>query len=58
MKVILECDGDGKIFEDIFTSIDDNFDINDSIFYAIDYEPNIVNVHHTEFGDMKITIEG
>ena len=57
MKVILECDGTKNRFQDIFTSMDDNFDINDSIFYAMDYDPDIVNIHHTEYGDIKITIE-
>ena len=57
MKVILECNGDREVFQNIFTSMDGSFDINDSIFYAVDYNSNMVNVHCTEFGDMKITIE-
>ena len=57
MRVILECNGDRQTFQNIFTSMDDNDYIAYIIFYAMDYEPDIVNVHCTEFGDMKITIE-
>lgn len=58
MRVILECDGNDETFEKIFDSIDDEFNITDSIFYQIDYEQKgEVGIHHTEYGDIKITVE-
>ena len=58
MRVILEFDGDSEDFKMAFDAMDDQFDIGDSIFYQIDYDPNDVGVHTTEYGDIEITIEG
>ena len=61
MKVILEFDGSEQDFERAFDSKDDNFYINDSIFYEIDYgdstEENSHSIHRTEYGDIRIKVE-
>lgn len=61
MKVILEFDGSEQDFERAFDSKDENFYINDSIFYEIDYgdssEENGRSAHRTEYGDIKIKVE-
>lgn len=61
MKVILEFDGSEQDFERAFDSKDENFYINDSIFYEIDYGDssgeNGRSVHRTEYGDIKIKVE-
>ena len=57
MRVILECDGDREMFQDIFCAMDDEFNINDNIFYTMDYEPNEKGVHCTKYGTITIKIE-
>ena len=62
MKVILEFDGDVQDFERALDSMDENFAINDTIFWLLDYgvEPDEVSgdcKHHTEYGDIKITAD-
>lgn len=68
MKVILEFDGSEEDFERAFDSMDENFNINDSVFWEIDYGESGRNLsrkesalshstHHTEFGDIKIKVE-
>ena len=62
MKVILEFDGSEEDFERAFDSMDDQFNINDSVFWEIDYGSNPdetrgYSLHHTEYGDIKITVE-
>lgn len=62
MKVILEFDGSEEDFERAFDSMDDDFNINDSVFWEIDYgtssvEPNESSYHRTKYGDIKITVE-
>lgn len=62
MKVILEFDGNSEDFERALDSMDENFNINDTIFWLLDYgvEPNKISgdcVHHTEYGDIKITAD-
>ena len=58
MKVILEFDGSEEDFERAFDSMDDQFNINDSIFWEIDYgDGKGAGFHRTEYGDIKITVE-
>ena len=62
MKVILEFDGREEDFERAFDSMDDQFNINDSIFWEIDYGSNPdetrgYSLHRTEYGDIKIKVE-
>lgn len=59
MKVILEFDGSEQDFERAFDSKDENFYINDSIFYEIDYGDSSEDraIHRTEYGDIKIKVE-
>lgn len=68
MKVILEFDGSEEDFEHAFDSMDEQFNINDSIFWEIDYGESGRNLsrkesalakslHRTEYGDIKITVE-
>ena len=62
MKVVLEFDGSEEDFERAFDSMDDNFNINDSIFWEIDYGSNPDetrghSLHRTEYGDIKIKVE-
>lgn len=60
MKVILEFDGSEQDFERAFDSKDENFYINDSIFYEIDYGDSSEEdraIHRTEYGDIKIKVE-
>lgn len=62
MKVILEFDGSEEDFERAFDSMDDNFNINDSVFWEIDYgssskETGDCSIHRTEYGDIKIKVE-
>ena len=62
MKVILEFDGSEEDFERAFDSMDDNFNINDSIFWEIDYGDNPDegrghSLHRTQYGDIKIKVE-
>lgn len=62
MKVILEFDGSEEDFERAFDSMDDQFNINDSVFWEIDYggnpdETRGCSLHRTEYGDIKITVE-
>lgn len=62
MKVILEFDGSEEDFERAFDSMDDNFNINDSIFYEIDYgsspdETRDCSIHRTEYGGIRIKVE-
>lgn len=62
MKVILEFNGSEEDFERAFDSMDDEFNINDSIFWEIDYGDNPdegrgYSLHRTEYGDIKITVE-
>lgn len=62
MKVILEFNGSEEDFERAFDSMDDQFNINDSIFWEIDYGDNPdgergYSLHRTEYGDIKITVE-
>lgn len=62
MKVVLEFDGSEEDFERAFDSMDDNFNINDSIFWEIDYGSNPDEIrghslHRTEYGDIKIKVE-
>lgn len=58
MKVILEFDGSEEDFERAFDSMDDQFNINDSIFWEIDYgDGKGAGFHNTEYGNIKITVE-
>ena len=57
MKVTLECDGDQQKWLDIFNSLENDWSITDSITYQMDYNTEQPGIHHTEFGDMKITVE-
>lgn len=58
MKVILEFDGSEEDFERAFDSMDDQFNINDSIFWEIDYgDGEGASFHNTEHGNIKITVE-
>ena len=57
MRVILEFDGGSEDFEMAFDAMDDQFNIGDSIFYQIDYDPNDVGYHMTEHGDIRIAVE-
>lgn len=57
MKVILEIDGDSETFQKAFNSMDDKFDIVDSILWQMDYDPEHVGYHMTEHGDIRITVE-
>ena len=59
MKVILEFDGSEEDFERAFDSKDENFYINDSIFYEIDCGDSSEDraIHRTEYGDIKIKVE-
>lgn len=62
MKVILEFDGSEEDFERAFDSMDEQFNINDSVFWEIDYggnpdETRGYSLHRTEYGDIKITVE-
>ena len=62
MKVILEFDGSEEDFERAFDGMDDQFNINDSVFWEIDYggnpdETRGYSIHRTEYGDIKITVE-
>ncbi len=58
MKVILEFDGSEEDFERAFDSTDDQFNINDSIFWVIDYGVGDgTDLHRTEYGDIKIKVE-
>lgn len=62
MKVILEFDGSEEDFERAFDSMDDNFNINDSIFWEIDYGDNPdegrgCSIHRTQYGDIRIKVE-
>ena len=56
-RIILEYDGDVKEFEKAIDSMDDNFGLNDSIFYMLDYEPNSVNTHSTNHGCITLKYE-
>lgn len=56
MKVILEFDGNEQDFERAFDSMDDQFNINDSVFWEIDYGGEGSN-HNTEYGNIHITVE-
>ena len=57
MKVILEFDGTPDNFEKAFDAIDDQFDIHDNVFYQIDNEErNTTGIHHTDYGDILITV--
>ena len=56
MKVILEVDGDRQKFENILCSMDDSFNVLDSIIYELDYGEG-ESFHDTEHGAMKITVE-
>lgn len=56
MKVILECKGDREMWQNIFTAKDEEFEICDSIFYEMDYDPDKRGIHRTEYGDMIISI--
>lgn len=56
-RVILEYDGDTEDFKKAMDSMDDSFDLNDSIFYMLDYEPNSVNVHSTDHGFITLKYE-
>lgn len=60
LRLTMEWDGDAEDFEKAFDSMDDNFNINDTVFWLLDYgvEPDKIEgscVHHTEYGDIKIT---
>lgn len=63
MKVILEFDGSEQDFERAFDSKDDNFYINDSIFWEIDYHDDSLedtgeySIHRTKYGDIRIKVE-
>lgn len=62
MKVVLEFNGSEEDFERAFDSMDEQFNINDSIFWEIDYGDNPderrgYSLHRTEYGDIKITVE-
>lgn len=62
IKVIMDFDGSEEDFERAFDSMDENFNINDSVFWLIDYgvERNKISgscIHHTEYGDIKITVD-
>ena len=58
MKIILDFDGDSEQFKRAMDAIDDLFYLNDSIFYHMDYgKGDEYAVHHTEFGDIKITVK-
>lgn len=58
MKVILEFNGSEEDFERAFDSMDDQFNINDSIFWEIDYgDGKGAGFHRTEYGDIKIKVE-
>ena len=63
MKVILEFDGSEQDFERAFDSKDDNFYINDSIFWEIDYHDDSsedtgeYSIHRTKYGDIRIKVE-
>ena len=56
MKVISEFDGSEEDFKRAFDSMDNNFNINDSVFWEIDYGED-GSIHHTEYGDIKIKVE-
>ena len=56
MKVVLEFDGDEENFMRAFDSMDDNFNINDNVFWEICYGED-GSYHCTEFGDIKIKVE-
>ena len=59
MKVIMEFNGTVKDFQDAMCAMDEEFDLFDSIFYMMDYEPDDdeVNVHRTEFGTIQLRVE-
>lgn len=58
MKVVLEFDGSEEDFERAFDSMDEQFNINDSIFWEIDYgDGEGAGFHNTEYGNIKITVE-
>lgn len=58
VRVILEFDGSEEDFERAFDSMDEQFNINDSIFWEIDYGSNSDHsLHRTEYGDIKIKVE-
>ena len=59
MRITLEFNGNVKQFEEVLCEIpeNDDFDLIDSILYMLDYEPNIINFHHSKFGNIKMTFE-
>lgn len=56
-RVILEFNGTEDNFQKAMDAMDDMFDMNDSIFYMIDYDPDSENIHHTEYGDIIMRYE-
>lgn len=56
-RIILEYEGDVEDFERAMDSMDDNFELNDSIFYMLDYEPDLVSTHCTDHGVITLKYE-
>lgn len=44
------------LWQNVFTAKDDEFEICDSIFYQMDYDPDKRGIYSTEYGDMIISI--
>lgn len=57
MRVILEFDGDSETFQKALYSMDDKFNIVDSICWQMDYDPQDVGYHMTEHGDIRIAVK-
>lgn len=60
IKVVMTMDtNDTSTFEKAFDSMDDNFNINDNVFWLLDYglTDHAEVLHRTEFGDIHITAE-
>ena len=57
MRIIMEFDGSIKDFEEILCEVpeNDNFDLIDSVLYMLDYEPDKENIHHSKYGNIKMT---
>lgn len=55
LKVELIFDGSQEDFETALGSMDEHFDLYDSIIYQLDYaERGDTGIHRTEVGDIKI----